>query len=467
MFILRAKYDKLPLMRILITGATGLIGREVGKALAEKGHDIVVISRSLAKAREQLPFPCDVITGDLSQGPLHDEKLKNVEAVINLIGEPVIGMRWSQQKKDRIYSSRVDGTRNLIASLPSTVKTFIAGGAVGFYGERGDEIAREGDLGGRDFLAKVCVDWEAAAMKAPGRKVLVRTGIVLARQGGAIDQMLFPFRAGVGGILGSGRHWMSWIHIKDIVGLFLFALENENVEGPLNGVSPEPVTNAEFSETLARVLGKRLGPPVPHFALKMLFGEAAGVMLMSLRASADHAISLGYQFHYDDLTEALREVCAPWQNGEEYYSSEQFLAMPPEKVFGFFADPENLERVTPPEWQLRVGKMSASQLTQGAQIEYSLKVHGVPLKWKTEIDEWQPPFKFIDRQKLGPYRLWQHTHEFYPFRGGTLMVDKLRYRLPLGSLGWLAGGKFIRKDIEELFNFRRKMFAALDTPPKG
>ncbi|WP_374073398.1 TIGR01777 family oxidoreductase [Bdellovibrio bacteriovorus] len=455
-------------MRILMTGATGLIGKEVGKVLAEKGHELFVVSRSLAKAREILPFPCEVIVGDLNEGPLKDERLKSIEAVINLMGEPIINGRWTEEKKKSIYDSRVIGTRHLVASLPATLKIFASASAIGFYGSCGDEILREDHNPGSDFLAKVCVDWEREAAKAPGRKVYMRTAPVLSRQGGALEQMLFPFRAGVGGVLGDGQQWMSWIHIKDIVGLYVFALENQKAQGPLNGAAPNSVTNKEFSQALAHALGKRLGPSVPHMALKLIFGEAADALLSSVRVSAEKAEALGYKFHFADLSEALDELCAPFKAGEDVFVSEQFVATPPENIFPFFQDAGNLEQFNPPNYDLHVEKVSSTEIKQGTSIDYRLKIHGVPSRWKTEIDEWLPPYKFVDKQKLGPYRFWHHTHEFRPFCGGTLVVDKVRYRLPLGYLGWVLGAKIVKSDVEKIFSFRRKFMANnMSVPRKG
>lgn len=454
-------------MRILMTGATGLLGKEIGKHLAEKGHKIFVVSRSLAKARELTPFPCEVIVGDLGAGILKDPQLESIDAVINLMGEPVFGGRWGSKKKESIYNSRVVGTRNLVASLPKTLKVFISASAIGYYGDGGDEVLHEQHVAGDDFLAKVCVDWEQEAKKASGRKVFIRTGIVLSQSGGALEQMLFPFRAGVGGVLGAGKQWVSWIHINDIVGLYLFALVNPKVEGPINGIAPVPLTNRDFSKILAKSLGKNLGPAVPLSALKLIFGEASGVMVSSTRGSAEKVEKLGYQFQYKELSSALDEICAPFKDGNEIFYSEQFLSDPPEKVFRFFQDANNLERITPQNLNFEIERMSSSEIRQGTEIDYKLKIHGIPVKWKTEIDEWQPPYKFVDNQKSGPYSVWRHTHEFRPFCGGTLMVDKVLYRLPLGYFGWVLGTKFINKDVENIFSFRRKFISTMDVQRKG
>lgn len=297
-------------MKILMTGATGLIGKELGKKLSAEGHDIFIVSRSLAKAREQLPFPCEVIRGDLSKEVLHDEKLKHVEAVVNLLGEPIAGGRWNEERKKRIYDSRVMGTRNLIKSLPQELKVFVSGSAMGYYGDGGERVLSEESPAGEDFLAKVCQDWEAEVKNASGRKVCIRTSMVLSSHGGALEKMMFPFRLGLGGNLGDGKQWMSWIHLDDLVGLFAFAINNDKVEGPLNGVAPYPVRNHEFTQSLSGALGKKMGPAVPAFALKLLFGELAEALLYSQQGDAKKAISLGYAFKYEKIQEALKAVIA-------------------------------------------------------------------------------------------------------------------------------------------------------------
>ncbi|MDG0816360.1 TIGR01777 family oxidoreductase [Bdellovibrio svalbardensis] len=453
-------------MNILITGATGLIGKELGKALAEKGHKIFAVTRDERKARSLLPFPCEIIPGDLMKGAFKDDRMQSIEAVINLMGEPVVGLRWSSDLKKKIYDSRVLGTKHLVESLPRTVKTFVAGSAIGIYGDCGDEICEEGRGSGKDFLAALTVDWEKEAAKAPGRITFIRTGVVLSSHGGAMEQMLFPFKAGVGGILGDGKQWMSWIHINDIVGLFLFALENSQVHGPINGVAPNPVTNKEFSKTLAESLGRPLGLPVPKVAIKAMYGEAADTIVCSIRGSAKKSESLGYQFQYKELKHALDEICAPFKAGEEIFYAEQFVSIPPEELFTFFREPQNLEQITPPSLKFEIQAVSTPQIQEGTLIDYNLKIHGVPAKWKTEINEWHPPYKFVDNQLKGPYSLWHHTHEFRPFCGGTLMVDRVRYRLPMGYLGWLVAGAFVKKDVTQIFKFRKEFIAKMNLHEK-
>lgn len=447
-------------MKILLTGATGLIGKEVGKVLVEQGHELVVISRSLDKARQHLPFACQVIEHDLNKSPLKTGQVQGVEAVVHLAGESVAGGRWNEKIKKEIYNSRVVGTKNLLAGLPDTVKTLIASSAIGIYGDRGDEALTESSSPGNDFLAQVCLDWEKASESFKGRRVLLRTGVVLSPQGGALEKMLFPFRAGVGGKLGSGRQWMSWIHIEDMVRLIAWTLTNQEVAGVVNAVSPHPRQNEEFSRTLAGTFGFGLGPAVPGFALKALFGEMSTVLLASQRVLPKVALGKGFHFKFIDLKSTFSSLFSSQMKGEEIFYAEQFVPLSPEELFPFFSAAKNLEEITPDILNFKVKRVSTNEIQQGTLIDYVLKIHGVPAKWKTLIDEWNPPFKFVDNQLKGPYKLWHHTHEFKAVPGGTLMTDRVRYILPFGKLGWYLAWHFVRRDVESIFAYRRKVVSA-------
>lgn len=236
-----------------------------------------------------------------------------LDAVINLAGEP-IAQRWSDEVKQRIYTSRVDRTRQLvsaIAGLKYKPRVLVSASAVGYYGDRGDEVLTENSTAGSDFLAKVCVDWEREAMQAREsgvRVVTVRIATVLGRDGGALKQMLIPFRLGLGGRFGNGRQWMSWIHVQDLARLLAYAADDESVSGALNGSSPEPVTNAQFTKALAHAVHRPAILPVPKFALKLALGEAAGFLLQSLRVMPEGTMQGGFRFDYPQLAEALGQI---------------------------------------------------------------------------------------------------------------------------------------------------------------
>jgi uncharacterized protein (TIGR01777 family) len=236
-----------------------------------------------------------------------------VDVIVHLAGEPV-AQRWTVEVKERIYTSRVEGTRQLVSAigeLRHKPAVLVTASAVGYYGNRGDEVLTENSSPGADFLAKLCVDWEHEATRAREfglRVVRIRIGIVLGRDGGALKQMLTPFRLGIGGRLGSGRQWMPWIHIDDLLRLFMFAASNSSIKGALNGSSPEPVTNAEFTRSLAHALHRPAIFPVPKFALKIAFGELANYMFASLRVVPEATKQSGFEFTYPELGRALNSL---------------------------------------------------------------------------------------------------------------------------------------------------------------
>jgi uncharacterized protein (TIGR01777 family) len=301
-------------MNILVTGATGLIGRALCSCLASEGHRIVALTRSSNRLSDvpQLVFK----RWDPMSGPPGAEALDGVEAIVHLAGEPIVARRWTDTQKKLIRDSRVVSTRHLVEAIRSMKpkpQVFVCGSAVGFYGERGDEQLEEDSRPGRGFLSDVCVEWEREAVGAAEevRSVQVRTGVVLSSEGGALEKMITPFKLGVGGPLGSGRQWFPWIHIRDIVGVFRHALITASLRGPVNGVAPEPATNAEFTRALGRALHRPAFIPVPEFAMRALMGEMADVLFVSQRVVPTAALASGYEFHYSLLTKALENLLEP------------------------------------------------------------------------------------------------------------------------------------------------------------
>jgi uncharacterized protein (TIGR01777 family) len=272
-----------------ITGATGFIGHRLFQRLRLEGQPVRALARPLAPAAVQ-----------------------GCTAIVHLAGEP-IAQRWTPEVKKRIRESRVEGTRRLIELITSVAKpasTLVCGSAVGYYGDRGDEILTETSPPGTGFLPDTCVEWETAAREAEGagtRVVSLRTGLVLGG-GGALTRMLPPFRFGLGGPIGSGRQWMSWIHIDDVVELILFALRERRVTGPLNAVAPEPVRNSEFTRALAAAVHRPAILPVPVFALKIVFGEMASVMTTSQRVMPEAAQAAGFRYRYEQIRPALESA---------------------------------------------------------------------------------------------------------------------------------------------------------------
>ncbi len=446
-------------MKILLTGATGLIGKELGKELVRQGHSIVALSRNASKARLELPYPAEIIEGDLNQGPLTSVVLNSVQAVIHLAGENVGEGRWTQERKKKILESRTVATANLIASLPADLQVLISASATGYYGNRGEEILTEQSRQGEGFLAEVCEKWEGAvdlvSQRCPRvRIVKLRTGVVFAPFGGALMKMLTPFQMGVGGVLGSGQQWMSWIHLTDLVRLYSEALANSAWSGVYNAVAPHPVSNREFTQVLCQALKVQQGPPAPSLAISVLFGEMGQVILDSQNVKSERLREIPFQ--YPDLRSALNQCAGPYAGGNQVFFAQQYFDLPREKVFHFFSKAENLEAITPPLLNFHVQAMSTEKIQEGTLIDYKLKIRGVPVSWRTRIEEWSPAQRFVDTQLKGPYKVWHHTHAFEDLGSGTLMTDVVKYVLPLGLLGRLAGGAFVKGDVEKIFAYRRQ-----------
>lgn len=304
-------------MHIVLTGATGFLGRPLVRQLAADGHTALLLARS-GKTRDGVP-PDEQVrtitwTPDDPPGALL-QALDGADAVINLAGEPMAGRRWTDAQKRRIRDSRIRTTQVLaatIAGMSNPPATFISGSAIGYYGLLGAEPIDESAPAGDDFVARVCRDWEAAATiarSARTRVVLLRTSLVLHPGGGALQQMLTPFRLGVGGPLGSGRQYWSWIHRQDWIDLVRFLLVSPHADGPVNASAPSPVTNAEFSRALGRVLHRPAFLPAPAFALRLLFGEMADAMLLGgQRVMPVAATALGFVFRHPRLDGALRDL---------------------------------------------------------------------------------------------------------------------------------------------------------------
>jgi uncharacterized protein len=296
-------------MNIAISGASGLVGRRLLKTLAAQRHSLRVWSRH---AGTNLPAGVAISVWDPVKEEPRAENLKDLDAVIHLAGEPV-AQRWTAETRRRIRDSRVIGTRRLVHAMGKQgqrPKVLICASAVGYYGSRGDEVLVEGSEAGSGFLADVCMEWEQEAQEAEKlgvRVVRARIGMVLDARGGALQKMLPPFRMGVGGRIGSGRQWMAWIHVEDLVGMIGMALDS-TVSGAMNAVAPAPVTNAEFTRALAAALHRPAVLPVPPVALKLLFGQMAEVILASQRVVPEAASRAGYGFRYPEIGPALANV---------------------------------------------------------------------------------------------------------------------------------------------------------------
>jgi len=302
-------------MKILIAGSSGLVGTALGSVLARAGHTVCRLVRPQSAAGEGATEGFAVArnpgTGELGGAGV------GADAVVNLAGASIADGRWSKQRKELLRASRIDTTRalvNALAKMNARPSVLVSASAIGFYGNRGDETLTEESKPGTGFLSGLSQEWEAEALKAEAlgiRVVLARFGIILAREGGALPKMLTPFKLGVGGRLGNGKQWMSWVTLEEAVGILRFVIENAPLRGAINVVSPQPLQNAAFTKALAKAMHRPALFPAPAFALRLALGEMANALLLSSQRVAPQALQkLGYRFLHTDLNSALAKVLA-------------------------------------------------------------------------------------------------------------------------------------------------------------
>lgn len=444
-------------MKILVTGATGLIGRELVHRLLVEGHEV----RALARSPQNLPELSEQNVFSWSDEKIPPaEALNGCDAVIHLAGEGIVDRRWTEHRKKRLWDSRISGSKNLVSALYTMnpvlrPKVFISSSAIGYY-ENSNSPQDESSALGSGFLAELCAEWENSvneANKLGTRTVLLRTGLVLAKGGGLLKKS-GPI------VLGNGQQWMSWIHIEDIVRFILLSLESEAIRGPYNMTAPTPVTNLAFTKTFAKIAGFPFTISAPAVALKLALGEMSQVVLASQRILPNNAISAGFQFKFSNLEGALRDLMDPFSIIDNRFSTKQFIPLSRKEVFPFFGSAENLEILTPPWLHFQIEKSSTPTVEKGTLIYYKIKIHKIPVKWKTIIKEWNPETSFVDNQLKGPYQKWHHLHTFEDVLGGTLISDEVTYRIP----GWIFGKlllPLIRKDILEIFRYRQQKIKEL------
>lgn len=300
-------------MKIIVSGSSGLVGAALINSLRPGGYQIGRLVRS---GSASVADGSKMIRWEPPNGSIDLAAMEGADAVVHLAGASIAGGRWTAARKQLLRRSRVDATRHLVAGLAqlkNKPRLLVSASAIGYYGARGDEILTEASSPGNDFLAQLCRDWEAEVAKAEAqdiRAVMLRFGIILAAQGGALQKMLPPFRFGVGGRLGNGRQWMSWIALEDVVGLIRYAIDNDSVRGPVNAVAPDPVRNFEFTSVLAGVLRRPALFPVPRFALHLILGEMADALLASQRVVPASLAEKEFAFRRPELKSALESILA-------------------------------------------------------------------------------------------------------------------------------------------------------------
>ena len=468
-------------MRVLMTGATGFIGRGLTLRLLGAGHRVSAWVRDESWARSLLGPEVDLLCATASI----QDQIDQANVVINLAGESVFAGRWTVSRKRAIVESRLGLTRQIVSAIagsssPPTV--LISASAVGYYGDRGEEIVEDSAAPGNDFLANLCRDWEACALEAKksGVRVFIpRIGIVLGAEEGALAKMALPFRLGVGGPIGSGRQYLAWIHLHDLIEVIFTAIDNVRMTGPMIAAAPDPVTSRQLAEAIGAVLNRPSVMPVPGRALRILLGEAAAVLLTGQRVRPRRLEQLGFAWRYPEIDSALADILKnhipeirrldrsagnPSLAADSKYlqshrprfvlSDKTRVEAPIEEVFQFFSKPQNLGLITPAALRFRILSTMPDQIRRGLEFEYTIQLGPIPLRWRTCIEEWQPSAWFADSQKSGPYKCWWHEHHFRSDAGATIMEDLVYYALPVSAAEALTNALLVAPLLKRIFAYR-------------
>ncbi|MFZ4712547.1 MAG: TIGR01777 family oxidoreductase [Bacteriovoracaceae bacterium] len=460
-------------MRILVTGATGLVGQKLCEDLLLQGHDVSALTRNKKKAQTQVNLPITWHEWNSPNEEIPSEALTGLDGIINLMGENIGEGRWTQKKKKAIYDSRVTATNTLAQSLLKNsivLKFYVGASAIGYYQQnKNDEWLNELSPKGSDYLSSICQEWELSHGKIPAiRKSIARIGVVLANSGGMLQKLIPIYRLGAGGKIGSGEQWMSWIHIQDLTRILIFAATDEKAKGTFNAVAPEAVKNSIFNKILAMATDRPTIFPVPAFMLKLILGEASILALGSQRVQNSHLDRLKFEYLYPTLKKALFDICANKAIGIQknnvfhyVYRKVHFIPIDVKSIFPFFSDATNLETITPDFLKFKITYQSTDKIMEGTVFRYSLKVNQIPLNWQSKITEWKENEGFVDYQESGPYQTWHHEHKFISTEKGTYMVDNVHYRLPFGPIGDTAYLLKVKNDIQNIFSYRSKVIEKL------
>jgi uncharacterized protein (TIGR01777 family) len=443
--------------KVLIVGATGFIGNELGLCLTKEGFGVNILTRDESRVGP-LAFPASVFTWT-SDGSIPDSAVAGVKAVINLAGESIGRGRWTKKKKTRIIDSRVNAVNAVVHAINKhKVELLVQASAVGIYGDTGTDSVTEHSAGGYGFLAKTAALWESPLkhLQSQTRCVTMRLGVVMGTTGGAFLEMLRPYLSNLGASIGNGRHFFSWIDLSDVSDFVLQAIKNTDYTGIYNLTAPNPATYNELHLSFLKFFGGLSWLRVPACGFKIALGEKSQLLLSSQKVIPHRLEQQGFHFKSPDIKTCLYNLFGSNFFGCGLMHTKQWIHSEIENVWEFFSNERNLETITPPWLNFRVNDINTPKVQDGSEITYSLRIHGIPLVWRSKIRDFQPGRHFRDVQVRGPYKIWNHTHSFSELGGGTLMEDLVRYRLPLGTLGQVAGSYFVQRDVRRIFEYRKR-----------
>ena len=442
-------------MRILITGGSGLIGSTLTESLAADGHEVIIVSRNpqgiknISKGVTAVGWEKESLAANL----------ENADAVINLAGASIAGetplnMRWTAKRKKQILESRVESGNKLAEALKvvkNKPNVFIQSSAIGYYGPQDDRVVDETFPNGSDFLADVCSQWEASSkgVEALGiRRVIVRIGLVFSPRGGVFPILKLPFALFVGGNLGSGKQFLSWIHIEDIVRSIRFLIDDQRSQGVYNLSAPDPLNNTDFTKKLARAMKRPALLPVPAIAMKLLLGEASTLVLDGQRVMPGRLLQAGYDFKYKDLQPALKALLQPKL---EFRHAFKVIA-PLAKVSEFHRHTQVLKKLTP--FPIIVQFKQVEAVGEGTSTDFVLWFGFIPVKWRAAHHDVMPDGGFTDTQVEGPFKEWVHKHTFLEIDAQTtVVIDEIKAHFGKGIFHGLVS-RFMWVTLPILFSYR-------------
>ena len=449
---------------VLIIGGSGYLGNAVGGCLSERGYKLRVLTRRLTQSFT-FGYPTHAYRWDGLVIP--PEALKDVDAVINLAGHPVAERRWTPHNRKKILNSRLQSTKALAVALAPMEKkpeVVIQASAIGYYGTQGrSEICDENSPAGDEFLAQVCQAWEkeAALIADQCRLCIARIGLVLGWGGGALSQLWDLYSSGLGAALGSGRQWMNWIHVTDLVAFIENAVESSEYRGTYNLVAPHNVNNSAFHKLLCKSTRSFPALKVPSLILKMVLGERATLVLNGPKVESRALGKQGFQFAFPKIELAMEDLLSERVHVNAHYVKiQQWVPASIDGVWEFITSANNLEKITPPWLSFKVKELSSPTIEENTRILYDLKVHGIPIHWRSKITAWQPKTLFADIQEQGPYAMWFHRHIFKPLAGGVLIEDRVEYTLPIFPFGYLAW-PLVQNNLRKIFSYRKQRIAEI------